>query len=36
MPNASENGRARRGFLRPVRVPNDAFALTEADAEALC
>jgi hypothetical protein len=25
----------RRGFLRPVRVPREGFALTEAGAEAL-
>jgi hypothetical protein len=25
----------RRGFLRPVRVPREAFALTESGAEAL-
>jgi len=29
------DGLVRRGFLRPVRVPRDAFALTEAGAEAL-
>jgi len=29
------DGLVRRGFLRPVRIPRDAFALTEAGAEAL-
>jgi len=29
------DGLVRRGFLRPLRVPRDAFALTEAGAEAL-
>ena len=29
------DGLVRRGFLRPVRVPREAFALTEAGAEAL-
>ena len=29
------DGLVRRGFLRPVRVPRAAFALTEAGAEAL-
>jgi len=29
------DGLLRRGFLRPVRVPREAFALTEAGAEAL-
>jgi hypothetical protein len=29
------DGLVRRGFLRSVRVPREAFALTEAGAEAL-
>ena len=29
------DGLVRRGFLRPVQVPRNAFALTEAGAEAL-
>jgi DNA-binding MarR family transcriptional regulator len=29
------DGLVRRGFLRPVRVPRDAFELTDAGAEAL-
>jgi hypothetical protein len=29
------DGLVRRGFLQPVRVPREAFALTEAGAEAL-
>jgi len=29
------DGLVRRGFLRPVQVPREAFALTEAGAEAL-
>lgn len=29
------DGLVRRGFLRPVEVPREAFALTEAGAEAL-
>ena len=29
------DGLVRRGFLRPVRAPRDAFTLTEAGAEAL-
>lgn len=29
------HGLVRRGFVRPMRVPQKAFALTEAGAEAL-
>jgi hypothetical protein len=29
------DGLVRRGFLQPVHVPREAFALTEAGAEAL-
>jgi hypothetical protein len=29
------DGLVRRGFLQPVQLPRDAFALTEAGAEAL-
>ena len=28
-------GLVRRGFLRPTKIPRDAFALTDAGAEAL-